>query len=91
MYDDFLRMDLPGGTSSIGFTDDALVVCAAHDVGILELRISDSLWRAKRWFDSRCLQMALEKNKALMVTDNTNTRGSFSGSMKLSGNRALST
>ena len=29
MYDDFLRMDLPAGTSNIGFADDALVVCAA--------------------------------------------------------------
>ena len=48
MYDDFLRMDLPTGTSIIGFADDALVVCAADDVGILELRINDSLWRAKR-------------------------------------------
>ena len=28
MYDDFLRMDLPAGTSIIGFADDALVVCA---------------------------------------------------------------
>ena len=26
MYDDFLRMDLPAGTSIIGFADDALVV-----------------------------------------------------------------
>ena len=37
MYDDFLRMDLPAGTSIIGFADDGLVVCAAH-VKILELR-----------------------------------------------------
>ena len=44
MYDDFLHMDLPAGTSIIGFTDDALVVCAADDVEILELRINESLW-----------------------------------------------
>ena len=43
MYDDFLRMDLPAGTSIISFADDALVVCAADDVKILELRINDSL------------------------------------------------
>ena len=49
MYDDFLRMDLPAGTSIIGLADDALVVCAADDVRILELRINESLWRAKRW------------------------------------------
>ena len=69
MYDDFLRMDLPAGTSIIGFADDALVVCTAGDVKILELRINDSLWRAKRWLDSRCLKMAPEKNEALLVTD----------------------
>ena len=69
MYDDFLRMDLPAGTSIIGFADDALVVCAADDVKILELRINDSLWRAKRWLDSRCLKMAPEKTEALLVTD----------------------
>ena len=69
MYDDFLRMDLPAGTSTIGFADDALVACAADDVGILELRINDSLWRAKRWLDSRDLKMAPEKTEALLVTD----------------------
>ena len=46
MYDDFLHRDLPTGTSIIGFAGNALV-CAAGNVGILELRINDSLWRAK--------------------------------------------
>ena len=69
MYDDFLRMDLAAGTSIIGIADDALVVCAADNVRILELWINDSLWRAKRWLDSRCLKMALEKIEALLVTD----------------------
>ena len=69
MYDDFLRLDLPAGTSIIGFADDALVVCATEDVGILELMINESLRRAKRWLDSRGLQMAPEKTEALLVTD----------------------
>ena len=69
MYDDFLRMDLPAGTSIIGLADDALVVCAADDVRILELRINESLWRAKRWLGSRCLRMAPEKTEALLVND----------------------
>ena len=47
MYDDFLRMDLPAGRSIVGFANDALVVCTADDVRILELRINESLWRAK--------------------------------------------
>ena len=29
MYDDFLRMDLPAGTSIIGFADETFVMCAA--------------------------------------------------------------
>ena len=45
MYDDFLRMDLPAGASIIGFADDAIIMCAADDVGILELRINESLRR----------------------------------------------
>ena len=69
MYDNFLGMDVPAGTSIIGFADDALVVCAADNVGILELRINDSLWRVKRWLDSRGLKMAPEKTAALLVTD----------------------
>ena len=69
MYDNFLRMDLPAGTSIIGSADDALVVCAADDVEILELRINNSLWRAKRWLDSSCLKTAPEKTEALLVTD----------------------
>ena len=68
MYDDFLRMDIPAGTSIIGFADDALVVCAA-DVRILELRINESMCRAKRWLDSRCLKTAPEKTEILLVTD----------------------
>ena len=44
MYDDFLRMDLPARKSVISFADDALVVCAAADFRILELRINESLW-----------------------------------------------
>ena len=62
-------MDLPAGTSIVGFADDALVVCAADNVGILELRINDTLWRAKRWLDGRGLKMAPEKTEALLVTD----------------------
>ena len=62
-------MDLPAGTSIIGFADDALVVYAAEDVRILELRIKGSLWRAKRWLHSRCLKMDPEKTVALLVTD----------------------
>ena len=69
MYDDFMRMDLPAGTSIIGFVYDALVVCAADDVRILGLRINESLCWAKHWLDSRCLQMAPEKTEALLVTD----------------------
>ena len=69
MYDDFLCTDLPAGTSIICFADDALVVCATDDVKIVELRINDSMWRAKRWLDNRCLKMAPEKTEALLVTD----------------------
>ena len=69
MYDDFLRMDLPAGTSIIGFADAALVMCTADDVGILELSINESLRRAKRWLDSRGLKMAPEKTEALVGTD----------------------
>ena len=69
MYNNFLRMDLPAGTSFIGFADDALVVCAVDNVGILELRINDTLWREKRWLDSRGLKMAPEKTEALLITD----------------------
>ena len=44
IYDDFLRMDLPAGTSVIDFADEALVLCAIQGVGILELRINEFLW-----------------------------------------------
>ena len=69
MYDDFLRMELPAGTSIIGFADDVLNVCAADDVRILELRINESLWRAKRWLDSRSIEMDPEKTAPLLVTE----------------------
>ena len=69
MSNDFLRMNLPAGMSIIGFADDEFVVCAADNVGILELRINDSLWRAKRWLDSRGPKMTPEKTEDLLVTD----------------------
>ena len=69
VYENFLRMGLPDGPSIIGFADDALVVCAADNVGILELRINDTLWRAKCWLDSTGLKMAPLKTEALLVTD----------------------
>ena len=34
------------------------------DVGILEMRINESLWRAKRWLDSRGLKTAPKKTEA---------------------------
>ena len=69
IYVNFLHMDLPAGTSIIGFADDAFGVYAADDVRILELSINESLWRAKRWLDSRCLKTDPEKTEALLVTD----------------------
>ena len=69
IYDGFLHLTLPAGTSIIGFVDDVLIVCAAEDVRILELRINENLWRAKRWLDSRGLKMTPDKTEALPVTD----------------------
>ena len=69
MYDHFLRVDLPAETSISGFADDALVVCAAEDVRILELMINESLWRANCWLYNRGLKMIPEKSEALLVTD----------------------
>ena len=42
---------------------------ATDDVEILELRINNTLWQAKRLLDSRCLKMAPEKTESLLVTD----------------------
>lgn len=69
MYDDFLRMVLPEDTSIFCFADDAIIVCSAEDPEILGIRVNESLRRAKQWLDSRCLQMALDKTEALLVTD----------------------
>ena len=64
-----MHMDLPAGTTIVSFADDSLVVCVADDVRILELRINECLWRARRWLDSRSLKMAPEKTEDLLVTD----------------------
>ena len=87
MYDDFLRVDLPAGKSIIGFVDDALVVCAADDVRILQLRINECLWRAKRWLDSRGLKWPLRKPKlcSSRTGDPFSIQGSLSESMRSSG------
>ena len=66
MYEDSLRMDLLQGMKIISFVDDALV-CVAEDVRILELKINENLWQAKRWLYKRSLEMALKKTKALLA------------------------
>ena len=51
-----------------------LFVCAANDVGILELRINESLQRANRCLASRSLEMAAEKAETWLVTDKRSFR-----------------
>ena len=41
MYDDSLHLELPSGTRTNGFADDALVVCAAEDVRAEALLVRD--------------------------------------------------
>ena len=57
MYEDFLRLDLPAGTSIIGFADDALVVCTAEDVRIVlgehEVELKTSIKYLGAQFDRR--------------------------------------
>ena len=67
VYDGFLRMDLPAGTSIIGITDDALIVCATQDVETLELSINESMWQKKRWLNNTGLEMTLKKTDSLLV------------------------
>ena len=74
MYDEYLRMNLPARMSIICFAHDALVMCAAEDMRILELRINESLCQAKRWLDSRSLEMAPGKTEALLFTDRRSFR-----------------
>ena len=50
MYDDFLRMDLPAGTSIIGFVDDALVVCAGRFLKMAPEKTEASLVTDRRSF-----------------------------------------
>ena len=60
-------MDLPAEIRIVGFAGDAFVVCAVEEVGILELRINGSLWRAERWLNFRSLEMDPEKAGALLL------------------------
>ena len=68
MYDNYLRMDLPAGTSIIGIADGALIVCTTEDVGILGLKINESLsWACIDWI--RGLKKALQMIEALLTMD----------------------
>ena len=57
----------------IGFADDTLIVSASDNVDILELKVNESLRRAKRWLVGRGLKMALQKTEVL-VTDRRSFR-----------------
>ena len=45
------------------------MTCVAQDVRILELRINERLWWAKRCLNSRGFKITPEKTEALLVTD----------------------
>ena len=65
MCDDFLRMDLPAGTSIVGFTDDALVVCprmgvpgertAEESYATFSWNQLPAKFKAERRFRGRCI------------------------------------
>ena len=78
-------LELLAGTSIIGFVDDALVVSAAEDVRILELRINES-WIAEVW------KWPLKRQRLCWsrTGDPFSARGSFSENMRLSRKQASS-
>lgn len=68
VYDALLKKRMPTGVVVVGFADDAIIVAIADNIYALKLRIDESLWRVKRWLDSRGLDMAVQKTEAVLVT-----------------------
>lgn len=68
MYDDLLRLDLPEGTTIIGFADDVGIVVEARNTKLLELRTNDALRKVGGWLTANGLEAAAHKTECVLLT-----------------------
>jgi len=57
-YDDLLRINLPSGTTLIGFADDVALTAVAHTTPLLEDLVNNVLARVNLWMEEHQLSLA---------------------------------
>lgn len=68
MYDEVLRLDLPGGAKTFAFADDLALVVVAKTTKMLELKTDEALRVVNRWLEEAGLCLAKEKTEAVFFT-----------------------
>ena len=69
MYDGLLNLDLPDGSSLVGFADDVAVLVTARTTATLEIMANESLRRVSNWLKENGLELAVQKTEAVLITD----------------------
>jgi len=67
-YDDLLRINLPPGTTLIGFADYMALTAVAHTTPLLEDLVNNVLARVNSWIEEHQLSLAPQKSEAILLT-----------------------
>jgi len=93
MYDDILRIELPGNiqsslsTTFIAFADDVVVLATGRTTPLLEEAMNDALATVVGWMSGRSLKLSISKTEAIMLTTkNADTNNQDSSWMTLYSN-----
>lgn len=69
MYDGLLNLDLPVGSTTVGFADDVAVVVTARTTRTLEVLANETTRRANNWLKANGLDLAVHKTEAVLITN----------------------
>ena len=75
MYDGVLRVEMPGGVTSIAYADDLAVVGVAKTGTILQSNINTALTAIREWLIEKKLEVAPEKTEVVLLSGRRSLRG----------------
>ena len=68
MYDEVLRIELPGDTTIIGYADDIALVVIEKTTERLQLKCTEAIDRVMRCLNQMDLKLATEKTEAVLLS-----------------------
>ncbi|XP_041451109.1 uncharacterized protein LOC121404806 [Drosophila obscura] len=77
MYDGVLRLNLPEGTTIVGFADDAAIAVVAKDLVATEAAANEAIRAVETWLDLAGLQLAAHKTEAVLFSSRKKVVSSY--------------